>query len=620
MTRGHDHRTAGGPAIGSFSLRGMRVPLFLVLLGSVLLVTLAPFGAFALLTIREMREALVTTQYERQLELAGNMARSLDEFVLREGRQAIRLAEAIAATSGPRGRRPSFLDSLLDETVLMASFTPLDGPAQRASAPELVLSEEIERALDRTAAALFESGAVSRPAAAREPTIDGPFAIGPARVIAITITAPVQHRGRLLGAYQELVLIERAWNDATRSAPVSSAVFLVTPDRQLVSLRGAGRSETPDQLLDRPIVLQFLDAPGPARASQEYAVRMPGGGSRRYLGAFASTSFRWGVFVETDEALAFAPIRALMRRIGLGGLIAAGLAVAVTLILGGSIARPITRLADVSKRLAQGDFTVASRPSRVRELDELATSFNRMAEKLGALVERFRTAAREANALFLGTIRALAEAIDEKDPYTKGHSVRVNRYAVIIGRYLGFSREELRDLHVSSLLHDVGKIGIDDAILKKPAALTPLEFEAMKSHPTRGAKIMGRIPQMKNIIPGMRFHHERWAGGGYPTGLKGEEIPMQARIIAVADTFDAMTTDRPYQRAFDVADAVARINDLRGIGFDPQVVEAFNRAYEAGELDEVLAERPRIHVIEPGESTGDTSDENRQGPARSVGA
>ncbi|GAB4223366.1 MAG: hypothetical protein Kow0062_23330 [Acidobacteriota bacterium] len=618
MTRGHGHRTAGGPHLGSFSLRGMRVPLFVVLFGAVLAVTLAPFGTFALLTIREMREALVTTEYERQLEMAGTMARSLDEFVQREGRQAIRLAEAIAQTTGPGQARPRFLDSLLDETVLMVTFTPVRGEPQRAAAPELVVSDEIERTLERTARTLFDAGPVPRPASARQPIVDGPFAIGPARVIAIGITAPVQRRGRLLGAYQELVLIERAWNDATRSAPVSSAVFLVTPDRRLVSLRGAGRAETPEQLLDRPIVTQFLEAPGPTRASQEYAVRHAGGGERRYLGAFASTSFRWGVFVETDQALAFAPIRALMRRIAWGGTIAAGLALAVTMILGGSIARPITRLADVSKRLAQGDFTVVSRPSRVRELDELATSFNRMAEKLGALVERFRAAAREANALFLGTIRALAEAIDEKDPYTKGHSVRVNRYAVIIGRYLGLSREELRDLHVSSLLHDVGKIGIDDAILKKPAALTPVEFEVMKSHPTRGAKIMGRIPQMKNIIPGMRFHHERWAGGGYPSGLKGDEIPMQARIIAVADTFDAMTTDRPYQRAFDIADAVARINDLKGIGFDPAVVEAFNRAYEAGELEEVLAERPRIHVVESVEDG--EGGESGQGPARSVGA
>jgi HD-GYP domain-containing protein (c-di-GMP phosphodiesterase class II) len=214
-----------------------------------------------------------------------------------------------------------------------------------------------------------------------------------------------------------------------------------------------------------------------------------------------------------------------------------------------------------------------------------------MAGRLGDLVERFRAAAQEANAMFLGTIRSLAEAIDEKDPYTKGHSVRVNRYAVIIGRYLGLSREDIRALHVSALLHDVGKIGIDDSVLKKPAALTRDEFSMMKTHPERGAKIMGRIPQMKDIIPGIRFHHERWDGSGYPLGLRAEEIPIQARIIAVADTFDAMTTERPYQKSLTAAEAVALINDMKTVGFAPEVVEAFNRAYEAGEMADVVPAR-----------------------------
>jgi HD-GYP domain-containing protein (c-di-GMP phosphodiesterase class II) len=162
----------------------------------------------------------------------------------------------------------------------------------------------------------------------------------------------------------------------------------------------------------------------------------------------------------------------------------------------------------------------------------------------------------------------------------------VNQYSIIIGRYLGLSRDEMKAVQIASLLHDVGKIGIDDAILKKPAALLPEEFQVMKTHPERGAKIMSRIPQMKRMIPGMRFHHERYSGGGYPLGLRREEIPLLARIIAVADIFDAMTTDRPYQKSFPVAEAVSRINDMKGRQLDPQAVEAFNRAYEAGEFDD----------------------------------
>ena len=195
-----------------------------------------------------------------------------------------------------------------------------------------------------------------------------------------------------------------------------------------------------------------------------------------------------------------------------------------------------------------------------------------------------KQAAAENNELFLGTARALASAIDAKDPYTRGHSVRVNRYSVILARYHGLSETDIRDIHVASLLHDVGKIGVDDAILKKPGKLTPEEFEVMKLHTVIGANIMAPIRQMKRLLPGLRSHHERWTGEGYPDRLKGSDIPLMARIIAVADTFDAMTTERPYQKAVSFERALARLNELKGSGFDEHIVEAFNRAYLAGEF------------------------------------
>jgi HD-GYP domain-containing protein (c-di-GMP phosphodiesterase class II) len=207
-----------------------------------------------------------------------------------------------------------------------------------------------------------------------------------------------------------------------------------------------------------------------------------------------------------------------------------------------------------------------------------------MATDLEDYIRRLKEAARENNELFLGTARALASAIDAKDPYTRGHSVRVNRYAVILARYHGLSERDIADIHVASLLHDVGKIGVDDAILKKPGKLTPEEFEIMKQHTVIGASIMAPIRQMTRLLPGLRSHHERWAGAGYPDGLRGSDIPLMARIIAVADSFDAMTTDRPYQTAMSFDKAHARLNELKGSGFDEHIVEAFNRAYLAGEF------------------------------------
>ena len=142
----------------------------------------------------------------------------------------------------------------------------------------------------------------------------------------------------------------------------------------------------------------------------------------------------------------------------------------------------------------------------------------------------------------------------------------------------------MRNLRISALLHDVGKIGIDDRILRKPGALSEDEFEVMKGHPVKGAAIMSGVAQLIDIIPGMKYHHEKWSGGGYPDGLEGEQIPMQARIVAIADTFDAMTTNRPYQKAMELGYVVEKIKSFGGTRFDPTVVEAFANAVRRGDI------------------------------------
>jgi HD-GYP domain-containing protein (c-di-GMP phosphodiesterase class II) len=228
-----------------------------------------------------------------------------------------------------------------------------------------------------------------------------------------------------------------------------------------------------------------------------------------------------------------------------------------------------------------------------------------MSQEIERYIEQLKQAAQENNALFLGTIRALAAAIDEKDPYTRGHSERVNKYSVVLARRLGLSKKEVRDIHVSSLLHDIGKIGVDDRILRKPGALTPEEFEEMKKHPEKGANIMAPIQQMRDIIPGIHYHHEKFGGGGYPKGLKGEQIPFMARLICVADSFDAMTTNRPYQRSMSFDAAVARIQELTPAVFDPRLVEVFTSAYRGGELGlpekQPGAEEPAVRAREAAE-------------------
>jgi HD-GYP domain-containing protein (c-di-GMP phosphodiesterase class II) len=205
-----------------------------------------------------------------------------------------------------------------------------------------------------------------------------------------------------------------------------------------------------------------------------------------------------------------------------------------------------------------------------------------MTDRLERFVLDLQRSAEENKELFLGTVKALAAAIDGKDPYTRGHSERVSRFSVATAEGLGLDEAEVEKIRISALLHDVGKIGIDDRILKKPAALDDQEFEIMKTHPQKGYKIMSQIPAMREFLPGMYMHHEMINGQGYPQGLKGEEIPMQARIVSVADTFDAMTTERPYQAAMELEAALTRLKSFVGTRYDARVVAAFIAACEAG--------------------------------------
>lgn len=180
--------------------------------------------------------------------------------------------------------------------------------------------------------------------------------------------------------------------------------------------------------------------------------------------------------------------------------------------------------------------------------------------------------------LFVESIMSLAGAIDAKDAYTNGHSRRVTEYSVAIGKEMGLTDEQLEDLEFMAILHDVGKIGIRDAILNKQAVLDDDEFAIMKSHTKIGAKIMEEMRSLRRLAIGAKYHHEKYNGTGYYEGLKEDEIPFEARIIAVADAYDAMTTDRPYRKGLSHEVAINEIKRCAGTHFDPDVAEAF---YEA---------------------------------------
>ena len=187
---------------------------------------------------------------------------------------------------------------------------------------------------------------------------------------------------------------------------------------------------------------------------------------------------------------------------------------------------------------------------------------------------------RELQDTFLQTAEALADAIEKRDPYTGGHTKRVVNYCMSIVKCLDINPEEKEHIKISAILHDIGKIGIKDTILRKPSELDKDEFEEMKKHPILGQEIMEKVTQLKDVIPGMRYHHERVDGKGYPDGLRGNKIPLVAKIIAVADAFDAMTTDRPYRKALKWETAIDNLKSGSGEQFDGEVVTAFIKSYQ----------------------------------------
>ena len=203
----------------------------------------------------------------------------------------------------------------------------------------------------------------------------------------------------------------------------------------------------------------------------------------------------------------------------------------------------------------------------------------RLANQLGIALENARLFS-DLEDLVLGVVTALASAIDAKSPWTKGHSERVTEYAVDIAREMGMPVQEIEKLRLAGLLHDIGKIGTFDVILDKPGRLTDEEFELVKKHPDRGCEILSHINQFSDIIPIIRHHHERWDGSGYPSGLKGQEIPLMARILCVADSFDSMTADRPYRPSPGIEYAVEEFRRCSGTQFDKDVVTVFLKMIE----------------------------------------
>jgi putative nucleotidyltransferase with HDIG domain len=273
------------------------------------------------------------------------------------------------------------------------------------------------------------------------------------------------------------------------------------------------------------------------------------------------------------------------------GVVVFSLAGLASLWTARSLARPIDTLSKSLSEMTESrnfDTPLLATGSSL-EVDALTRSFNSMMATVAA-------AEAETQSTYVGAIRALALALDARDPYTAGHSERVSAISVTIGRQMALDAEDIDILRLGALLHDIGKIGISDHVLRKPEALTAEEFELIKEHPVLGARMLRSVPFLTQHLPIVELHHERPDGRGYPYGLTADEIPMLARIVHVADAFDAMTSARAYRPALDSGYAIRELWRCAGTQFDAEVVQALVQAVGLAEPGKLTTEQAAADV------------------------
>jgi HD-GYP domain-containing protein (c-di-GMP phosphodiesterase class II) len=256
--------------------------------------------------------------------------------------------------------------------------------------------------------------------------------------------------------------------------------------------------------------------------------------------------------------------------IGMGG----------TFLLTRAFVRPVESLVAATREAAKGNLSIRVSVRRRDEIGTLADAFNSMIADL-------RKASDEIQRGYLDMTQALAAAIEAKDEYTRGHCQRVTAYAIAMGTRLALPHPTMRELELAATLHDIGKIGVDEAILTKPTRLTFQEMQVMHQHPVIGERILESVETLRVIASYIVHHHEHYDGKGYPRGAKGEEIPLIARIIAIVDAYDSMTTQRPYRNPLPDGESLRRLKAGAGTQFDPQMVAIFLDLHQAGVIDQI---------------------------------
>jgi HD-GYP domain-containing protein (c-di-GMP phosphodiesterase class II) len=573
-----------------------RIRLLYIVLGMLLVVGVLPIALAGWQLSDRSAVELGSVERRYQAQLVQDKARQIELYGQRYRDVVTGLAQAFELAGGVRVLNEEGSDARLrkalqnDPNLIALSIEPVQGEPHRAFQMDVIKREEVEERVGEVLALMNGGGLVlSRPKLIRSGqemalTIAAPVMGGPnGDEVVAGVVAIVSFREVFKAVQQQSTKTERELLDA--GLPV---VFVVDNEGRAVAHPDERIAFSQKPMTDLKVVQDWQETGRQVQSALAPFTVERDGRQIEMIGSYATAELgsnsRLGVIAIQDERAALASVADMRRQTFVIILVSATFAILIGFFFAKKLTQPVQELAAGAQRIASGDFSGRIHVRSRTELGELGDTFNLMTEKIESFISDLQRAADENRQLFLGTVKGLAAAIDGKDPYTRGHSERVSRFSVAIAQGLDLPDDEIEKIRISALLHDVGKIGIDDNILKKPAALTDDEFEIMKQHPQKGYKIMSQIPAMKEFLPGMYMHHEMINGQGYPQGLKDEEIPLQARIVSVADTFDAMTTDRPYQRAMKFEDALARIKNFVGTRYDEHVVASLIAACDSGQI------------------------------------
>jgi putative nucleotidyltransferase with HDIG domain len=578
-------------------LRVGRVRILWLVLGAMVLVSALPLLLYHQQVLKLSQDKLVDMERVQQTELTRSLAQELQQYEsnvtqqLMSERQILVLTGAIQDVEDPASepKVTRLLENSVESnpsTFLYLTAVGKSGKGTSASQGNFQAEKDpfVSKALQRAFITCVQSPQLGSVKFRSDPLALEPDS-QPAFVIAIPLNVDQQFTGMIAAVVSLNPILHRLKDASVRGR----SVFVVDHQGHIVAHHDAAKfAPGEDVSSNSPVVARVRSLPQELRSTETMHFSDIENNHRvEMIGTYSTfPEVNWAVIAQRSlsEARADAGVTELNRQ----ALTFVSMVVLIAIVVGYffavAISQPIHGLAASTRAISRGEFHQRTKVRGASEISELAENFNKMAGDIEEYIEKLKEAAEANRELFLGSIRMLAAAIDEKDPYTRGHSGRVAKYSTLIGRELGLSDEELDKLRIAALLHDVGKIGVDDRVLKKPGALTAEEFELMKQHTVKGANIMRPVSQLKEMLPGIELHHEHMDGRGYPYGLTAPQIPLMARVIAVADTLDAMTTNRPYQTAMELDFALTKIKALTGAKFDAVIVSALDAAITSGKL------------------------------------